>query len=536
MHSKSTKKSLVASGLSLLTCAALLVGTTFAWFTDSVVNKSNRIQAGTLQVDLLMDKAEDGTYTSIADGTGDIFSEETGNGILWEPGKTEIVYLAVQNKGSLALNYNLLFDVTDGDPGLVGALEYAVLDGAKAGDLENATTWEGLLAVEGVQTGDIAAGQTVAAPNGTLDEIVHGGEENETDYFALAVHMKENAGNAYQGGSITIDLSLIAKQATAETDGFGNPNYDENSDWPIIADAHYDAETSDEFLTALSQANEGETIAVHLKDDITLDQIGNPDDTWKYHYKISGDKAVIIDLAGNALTFEGTGDFDFTGGILAQGSDITIVNGTVNTNKSTAVYTTSSSSYSTFKNVTFNVMGDSSASCGVNAVGFTEFENCRFNVEGSGYGIFCARPTKVVNCSFKVSGDSSAYGIQMNNHCNGNIISNSTFEVAEGTAIYVNNESDAVISDVAISLFGEESVTGIHVADSCFATIGENVTITNSSTARSNQWLLRGTLNFANITIADGFEVDTDAAVRNYTKYSVYEKGTYWKTVPASGN
>ena len=49
---KSTKKSLIFSALSLLLCCALLIGTTFAWFTDSVTNTGNKIQAGTLDVAL----------------------------------------------------------------------------------------------------------------------------------------------------------------------------------------------------------------------------------------------------------------------------------------------------------------------------------------------------------------------------------------------------------------------------------------------------------------------------------------------------
>ena len=38
---KSTKKSLLASGLALVVCLALLMGATFAWFTDSVSNTGN---------------------------------------------------------------------------------------------------------------------------------------------------------------------------------------------------------------------------------------------------------------------------------------------------------------------------------------------------------------------------------------------------------------------------------------------------------------------------------------------------------------
>ena len=46
MHS--TKKSLLASGVALLASVALLAGTTFAWFTDSVTNtyRSDYLYAG----------------------------------------------------------------------------------------------------------------------------------------------------------------------------------------------------------------------------------------------------------------------------------------------------------------------------------------------------------------------------------------------------------------------------------------------------------------------------------------------------------
>ena len=59
MNEKNTKKNLTMSAISMLLCVVMLVGLTFAWFTDSVTNKGNRIQAGNLKIDLLMDK--DGT-------------------------------------------------------------------------------------------------------------------------------------------------------------------------------------------------------------------------------------------------------------------------------------------------------------------------------------------------------------------------------------------------------------------------------------------------------------------------------------------
>ncbi len=297
-----TKKSLIASGLAIVVCLAMLIGTTFAWFTDSVTNKGNRIEAGTLDIDLLMDKGQNGKYTSIANGTGDIFSENAGNGVLWEPGKTEIVYLAVQNKGSLALNYNILLDVTDGNPGLVGSLEYAVLDGKTAADLEAVKDWESVKAVAGVHTGDIVAGRTVAAPNGTLDEIVNG-TKDETQHFALAVHMKESAGNAYQNGSITIDVNVIAKQATAETDGFGSSDYDAGAAYPVSTAAGLgSALENGGIVSVANNMTLAEGVTLTGSADTVLDLDGKA---------VTLDQAGIIDLKNDAqITIQGNGTID----------------------------------------------------------------------------------------------------------------------------------------------------------------------------------------------------------------------------------
>ena len=294
MKNNNTKKSLAMSAISMLLCVVMLAGLTFAWFTDSVTNKGNRIQAGNLKIDLLMDKdgAGGGGYVSIADGKGDIFSEN-GNGVNWEPGKTEIVYLAVKNKGNLALNYNILLNVKDGNPGLIGALEYAVLDGKTSADLKGIDSWVNLKNMEGVQTEDVAAGEVTAAPNGTLDEIIKG-TKDETQYFALAVHMKESAGNEYAGGSITIDVNVVAKQAMAENDSFDN-TYDENAAFPPA----FSAGTEDELKAAFADAKDGDVIAVTK--DINVSQ------------RIDVKSDVTIDLGENTLTSSRNEPFKIAG-------------------------------------------------------------------------------------------------------------------------------------------------------------------------------------------------------------------------------
>ena len=103
-NKKSTKHALLTSVLSLVLCMAMLIGTTFAWFTDSVTSSNNKIQAGTLQIDLeLLDK-ESGSWSSVKKSNEAIFDYN-----LWEPGYTDVKILKVENEGNLALKWMAKF-------------------------------------------------------------------------------------------------------------------------------------------------------------------------------------------------------------------------------------------------------------------------------------------------------------------------------------------------------------------------------------------------------------------------------------------
>ena len=95
----STKRSLIASLLILCLCFTSFVGTTFAWFTDSVTSANNIIKSGNLDIEL---EYWNGTEWKDVKGASDILTNT-----LWEPGVTEIAYLRVANAGSLALKYQL---------------------------------------------------------------------------------------------------------------------------------------------------------------------------------------------------------------------------------------------------------------------------------------------------------------------------------------------------------------------------------------------------------------------------------------------
>ncbi len=233
-----TRKALWSSIVALLLCFTMLMGATFAWFTDNVSSTGNRIQAGDLEVDLIMYDGSE--YVSIGGDDGDIFSQAAGgNGINWEPGKTEIVYLGVKNNGSLALKYNILLNIKD--YGLAGALEYALIDGANA--IDNALTgnnWEEVKSEAKEQVGAVLAGEHVVAQNGVLDEIIKAEDprtvadgDREVNYFALAVHMKEEATNEFENKSIVIDVIVNATQKDAEVDSFG-PDYDAGAEIYVV--------------------------------------------------------------------------------------------------------------------------------------------------------------------------------------------------------------------------------------------------------------------------------------------------------------
>lgn len=165
-----------------------------------------------------MYKEAEGGYVSIDKGKGDIFNEaEGGNGYNWEPGMTQVVYLAVQNKGSLALKYNINLEVLEDD--LAPALLFAVENGAVYEDIK---AWSDVSDMANTVADYIVDGVISAAPQGKL-------LAGQTKYFALAVHMDENAGNQYQGKGFAMDLRLVAGQYSEETDGFGSKDYDKDA-------------------------------------------------------------------------------------------------------------------------------------------------------------------------------------------------------------------------------------------------------------------------------------------------------------------
>ena len=223
---KSTKRSLLLSALSLLMCLSLFVGSTFAWFTDSVVSGENKIVAGNLDIELEYYDEND-EWTTV-DGATNLFDET-----LWEPGHTDVVYLRLKNVGSLALKYKLSLSVASETPGInVYGDEFLLSDYIRMG------------VVEDVQPSFASRDEARAAVtnnNGIIGEGYAAAGEMTKDaddlYMAVVVYMPESVDNKanYRGEKVpTIDfgINLVATQLAHEEDSFDD-SYDENATYVI---------------------------------------------------------------------------------------------------------------------------------------------------------------------------------------------------------------------------------------------------------------------------------------------------------------
>ena len=106
-NSKSTKRALLTSVLALLMCVTMLVGATFAWFTDTASTRVNKIQAGNLDLEVEYRTTAGGDWKALDNAT-DLFGAE---GTLFEPGHTRVVELKIKNAGNLALKYKIGMNV-----------------------------------------------------------------------------------------------------------------------------------------------------------------------------------------------------------------------------------------------------------------------------------------------------------------------------------------------------------------------------------------------------------------------------------------
>ena len=260
-NSKSTKRALVSSALAILMCVAMLIGTTFAWFTDTASTGVNKIQAGNLDIELQM-KDNDDNWVNAEGKTlpflvnGKIPAE--GTQILWEPGCTYYVpEVRVVNKGNLAVKFEYVNELLGVTGKLAEVLELVFKTPVDANDEE--------VNIE--------------------PEILKPGEASPA--WSFGYHMLESAGNEYQNATATgMCVTVVATQATYEKDSIDD-QYDKDAEYPILVT------TGDELQAIVSNATA--PVNIVLTNSITTN-----------NFVIPEDKDVTLDLNGRTVTNAGS--------------------------------------------------------------------------------------------------------------------------------------------------------------------------------------------------------------------------------------
>ncbi len=266
---KTTKNALIVSVVVLILCVSVLISSTFAWFTDSASTSVNTILSGTLDIDLV-----DASGESLEGKTLDFIKASgapAGEAILWEPGCTyDLSDVYVKNNGNLALKYKI--EVT----GVVGDAK-----------LNEAIDW------------------TVNNADASAEYHLTAGEMSEA--ITIRGHMKETAGNEYQGLSINgIAITVLATQDTVEYDSISN-QYDAQAEYPA---APVIVANQTELADAIANVEAGEAASFALPTGtFTLPNAGSG--SASKDITISGTKDTVIDVTtavavgGTDYTFEG---------------------------------------------------------------------------------------------------------------------------------------------------------------------------------------------------------------------------------------
>lgn len=238
----SVKRSLFVSAIALTLTAALLIGSTFAWFTSTASTGVSKVEAGKLKVTLLNGNKE---LSSTDVLTWQKAEGQTGTA-LWEPGCTyNLDPITIKNTGSLALKYKIVITGIKGDADLNKVIDWTVND----------TTLD-------------------------ADHPLAVGESKE---LTISGHMQENADDNYQGKTIDgISITVVATQDTVEYDSNGN-QYDKDAEYPILVT------TGDELQAIVNKATA--PVNIVLANNITTN-----------NFVIPADKDVTLDLNGRTVT------------------------------------------------------------------------------------------------------------------------------------------------------------------------------------------------------------------------------------------
>ena len=455
-NTKTTKRALLSSVVAMLVCITMLIGTTFAWFTDTASTAVNKIQSGNLDVALEMQNS-DGSWAS-AEGKTLTFKTQDNRAadqILWEPGCTyELPKLRVVNNGNLALKYKI--QIT----GIQGSAK-----------LNEVIDW------------------TISGADINTEYSLTAGASNT---LTIKGHMQETAGNEYQGLSIDgIGITVVATQYAYENDSNGN-TYDENADYTI----HVNKDNIQDYLDGKYGSINGMTLvlAAGNYDKLELGRatkysgsntdyyIGGVAEENKKTYeefvaiKTSGQSSpsayyvrnmsnVTIKAApGATVTVAGlTGG---SGHVYGECYDYVLDKAYTS---GSAYYLTQNWSNITIEGITFTAPVDISSSLGTTVIDGVAFKNCAFNINNTASGNQALRyynennDGRVKNLTVDHCSFSTCYQGVYTQKINGVTVINSSFDTTKHNAIAVQSGSEPVNHKAVV-------ITG-----NTFANIGDRI-------------------------------------------------------------
>ena len=247
---KSTKRALLGSVMAMVLCLAMLVGATFAWFTDTASTGVNKITSGNLDVEIVNKEGEKVTSLKWVKAEG-----AAAESVLWEPGcRYQLEPFQIVNNGNLALKYKLVITGLTGDADLLKAIQFTYTIGDETLDLAG----EGHLTAKGT---DGAKSQPITI-TGAMDTA---------------------SGNEYMNKKLdNISITVVATQDTVESDSFGT-QYDKDAEYPITVT------TGDELQSIVNNATA--PVNIVLANSITTN-----------NFVIPEDKDVTLDLNGRTVT------------------------------------------------------------------------------------------------------------------------------------------------------------------------------------------------------------------------------------------
>ena len=400
-NQKATKRALLTSVMALVMCVVMLVGTTFAWFTDTASTGVNKIQAGNLKVDIIGAGSEN--HVSMLSFTkAGVTDAEAGAEILWEPGCRYVTEgFRIANKGNLALKWKAQVNkgtttANEGNFDLLDVIDFYLV--TKAADGTETET--------------------------ELDEFTGNLKKTETsDVYYIKGVMQTTAGNDYQGLTLNgITITVYATQDTVENDSFNN-QYDADAGTDEfkqgvtiggiagVADSYGTIQEAYEAVKAMLVANSGlaeQPLSAEAFDAFFTD---GGRITWTIYgnQKVTDNRMFSFGRAANRF---GEGrhitEINIVGGNSSAALDLTAVNGTFALPYNWWNVADSANTTLKCKNITFNgikYMPSATYQCTLYPTTY-EFDGCTFNGDLYSYQNFDVNMT-IKNCTFNAPADTT---------------------------------------------------------------------------------------------------------------------------------